>query len=1010
MSISNLSINRPVTILMIVLAIVFVGLIALNALNVALFPDVDFPIAFVQVSYPGVDPAEMENIVTRPLEDEIATVSNLDEMTSYSVEGFSQIVVQFEWGSDIDVGAADLREKVDIARKRLPRDIEQIIVQKVNMDSMPVMTLAVAGGDDPVSLRSFVDDDVRHYIESSYGVANVNLSGGLEREIQIDVDLFKLTEYNLSINDINQALSSDNMNLPVGDVEEGQFKYLVRAESEVESVKELEEITVTQIGNSIIKLGDVASVNDTHADIDSFSRFNLSDSVNISIQAETGANPVNISDEIHKLVQTLRDRFPEYQFEVGQDNSEFIRDSINMVSTNALAGAILASIVLFLFLKNLRSTIIIAIAIPISIVATFSMIYLREGMTLNLMTLGGLALGIGMILDNSVVVLENVYRHFFDNNDKSKKENASIGANEVALPVLASTLTTIAVFAPLGFVPGIVGEIFLNMALTIVFSLVSSYFAAFTVIPALASKILQVNRNKKDDGFIFRYVKKYYSILLSYIISSKLRLSFYFFAIIILFFLSLTMFPPTEFFPDLDQGEFEIGLEFASGTKIKDVDKTVTRYENILLNREEVEKVITNVNLGEATLRVTLIPVEERDITVNEMMNYMRTETAHLPNILYANYSEPEMGPPTGGKPIQIDVYGQEYEKIEHYCQEIGEILSKIEGIEDLDDGVKRGRPEVRLRFDRDKIQDLGLSFGEVSSALRTYVFGNIAGKYKEDNLEYDIRVKLEDYFVDSISKIQNLRMYLKGKTVVLSEVAEVELDYGYTTIQREDKRRVLSVGADIYGRPMGMIVADIQEALSDYQMQEGYEFKLGGDEEERQEAFGDLFLALIAAIVLVYMIMASQFESLAEPFIIMFTIPLSVIGVVLALKVSGFSFSVTAIIGLIMLAGIVVNNGILLIDYINNQRRRENKNLYDAVMIAGKIRIRPIIMTTMTTILGMSPLALGIGAGADFFQPLAITVIGGLFFSSFFTLTFIPVTYVLFDLSKGFIIKLIKN
>lgn len=999
MSLPELSIKKPITILMIVVALFFIGYLSLNALNIDLFPNIDFPVAFIQAVYPGVDPAEMENIVTIPIEDEISTVSNIDKIDSYSVEGFSQIVVQFKWGQDIDFGAIDLREKTDIAKRELPRDIENVTVSKFDINSQPVMSISVSGGTNLVDLRTIVDEEVKPAIERVEGVGAAEVSGGLEREIHVNVNPDLLEELGIPIGDIVKALSSDNMNVPSGDLTDGQFKYLIRTEGEVEDVREIGNIPVKQIGPAIIKISDVAQVVDTYKDITSIGRMNGKPSVNISIKKESGANPVEVSDGVQAALKDLKkNRFKDLEFAIGRDGSDFIRDSINMVKSNALTGALLATIVLFLFLKNFRSTIIIAIAIPVSIIATFSMMYLKEGMTLNLMTLGGLALGIGMLLDNSIVVLENVYRHFVENPNKDNEVNSKEGSEEVSMPVLASTLTTIAVFAPIGFVPDVVGEIFFNLSLSIVFALISSYFVAFTVIPALSARFLKVGSNEKESKEpLFGKIKEIYSKFLYWIISSKKRLGIYFVSVIACFFISILLFPPSEFFPKMDRGMFTIDVKLAEGTTIEKVDKVCKSIEKQLGEIKEVQKVVTSISLGSANFLITMSPVDERNITTEYAMNVMREKVKEIPNIKEISFSEPKMGP-GGGKPIQINVYGEEFDKIEFYCKEIYNKIKDVDGLKDLTDGVNRGRPEVKIHINRDKIRDLGFNLSEIAMAVRTSVYGSIASKFKEFNKEFDIRVKLEDKYTDSVKKLQNLRIFHKGKVFVLSDVADLDLSYGYTSIERKDKRRKLTVESDLSGRPMGAIIKEIMPKLKEINFEPGYSAEFGGDEEDRKKAFINLGIALIAAIFLVYMIMASQFESLVEPFIIMFTIPLSVIGVVLFLNIFNFSFSVTAIIGIIMLAGIVVNNGILLVDYINLLRKSGTGSMNDAIISAGLIRIRPIFMTASTTILGMLPLALGIGAGSDFYQPLAITVVGGLVFSTFLTLTFIPVTYIIVE------------
>jgi len=1011
MSLPEFSIKKPVTILMLVVALFLVGYLSLTSLSIDLFPDIDIPIALVQAVYPGVNPSEMENLVTIPIEDEISTVSNVDTIDSYSLEGITQIVVRLNWGEDLDFAAVDLREKVDIAKRELPSDIENIIVSKVDIDSMPIMSVSISGGKNLIDLRTIVDEEIKPAFERIDGVGSADVNGGLEREIHIDVNPDILEELGLTLNDVVNAIRTDNLNVPAGNIEEGQFKYLIKTEGEVGDVRELSNIPVKKLGPAIIKIADVAEVVDTYKEVTSIGRMNGRPAVNISLKKESGANPVDVSDRVQELIKELKaDRYKHFEFSIGRDSSEFIRDSIKMVETNALLGGLFAVFVLFLFLKNIRSTGIIAIAIPVSIIATFTMMYLKEGMTLNLMTLGGLTLGIGMLLDNSIVVLENIFRHFHENREKDRKANSKDGAEEVAMPVLASTLTTIAVFAPIGFVPEMVGEVFFNLSLTIVFALVSSYFVAFTVIPTMASRFLKVSKNEgKRKEPIFGRIRAVYRTFLYFIISSKKRRVFYFSAVIALFILSIFMFPPTEFFPSMDQAMFQIDASFAEGTKIEVVDEVAKVIEGQLAEYDAVEKVVSDLSLANVNFLVSLVPVEERELSTEDMMNIMRERTKELVNVKEISFSEAQMGP-MSGKPIQIEVSGEEFGKIEDYCLQIYDRIKDVEGLEDLSDGVNEGRPEIKIHFYRDKIRDLGFTLSQVASLVRTAVYGNVAGVFKEFNKEFDIRVKLEDDFTDSVDKIRNLRLFDKGKMFVLSDVADVELSYGYTTITRKDKRRTLTVESNLTGRPMGLVIEDINERLKDLEMEPGYSYEFGGDEQDRREAFANLGLALIAAILLVYMIMASQFESLVEPFIIMFTIPLSIIGVVLFLNIFNFPFSVIVIVGMIMLAGIVVNNGILLVDYINMLRNKGTSSENDAIVEAGTIRLRPILMTASTTSLGMLPLAFGIGSGADFFQPLAITVIGGLLFSTFFTLTFIPVTYTIVEGVSEYLVELFKR
>ncbi len=687
---------------------------------------------------------------------------------------------------------------------------------------------------------------------------------------------------------------------------------------------------------------------------------------------------------------------------IAKDGSDFIRDSIQMVIDNASTGAVLSVIVIFLFLWNVRSTIIIGVTIPMAVIITFAFMYLRKGMTLNLMTLGGLALGIGMMVDNAIVVLENIYRRMRFEGDEKRAEISITGTEQVTLAIFASTLTTVAVFLPIGFVPGVVGEIFNNMSLAIVFSLIASYLTAITVVPLLSARILRTSVEGRE--YIMDVFRNLYRAFLGFLLRSAWRRWTWFLLMVGLFIGSFSFFPPMEFFPKMDRGTFILKFEMPEGTSIETTDAFAQRIEEIVRRYPEVERYQSNTKMAEGNVTITLVPREKRKNTTNQFVQMIRQEVARLPGYVDLTFSEPGLGPPDAGKPVQIEVTGDDFDVVASICLDITERVKSVRGLKDINSGVKSGRPEVRVEFDREKLRDLGIDLAGAAGMLRSFIYGTIAGKYKERNEEFDVRVEAMERYKDQVGKLEHLDMALDDKVVVnLAQIARFRESRGYSKIERKNLKRQLKVTADIENRPLQAVILDIQKLLKDVQVPSGYEINFGGEEEERAEAFGNLNWALLASIILVYMIMASQFESLSQAFIIMFTIPLSIIGVILALNVYGFAFSITAMIGIIMLAGIVVNNGIILIDYIN-QGRAEGMEKVDAAIESGAIRLRPVLMTTGTTIIGMFPLSLGIGAGSDFYQPLAITVIGGLTISTILTLTYVPVVYVMVDnLVEGF-------
>ncbi|HOY67112.1 MAG TPA: efflux RND transporter permease subunit [Candidatus Ozemobacteraceae bacterium] len=998
MDLPRFSVERPITVSMVMVCAMLLGLGALYGLSVDLFPNIDFPLAFIETPYPGVDPAEMENIVTRKIEEEVNTVENIKRVTSYSFEGYSWIMIEFNWGTDIDLAAVDLREKVDIAKRKLPRDIEQVTVAKLDINAQAVLNVSMGGEFDLKTLRRIADKEVKPAFERVPGVANVEVFGGLEREIRVKVNPDRLKAFRLTINDVIGAVTRDNQNTPVGNITEGNFKYLVRSEGEVRTPRDLGGIVVKNVDGRPVYLSEIARVEDGYKEIESISRLNGKPAVTLSLKKEAGANPVEISDAVKKLLPKLEEQYKnKIKLSIGNDSSEFIRDSIQMVKDNATTGAVLAIIVLFLFLKNVRSTFIIGIGIPLAVVSTFAMMMLKKGMTLNLMTLGGLALGIGMIVDNSVVVLENIYRLLVERGEKDRKEIAIEGANEMYLAILASTLTTVVVFVPIAFVPGVVGEIFANMSATIVYSLLASLVVAITVVPLLCAYGLKIGKKPREP--LMDLLKRFYAALLGWILARAWRRWAYFFLMFFVFWKSFAFMPPLEFFPKMDRGTFVLHFEAPEGTSVEKIDGIAKAMEDKLRPVPEIEKLITNLKLGEGDITVVLLPKEKRTRTTNDVVRELRPVIAGIPGPRTFAFNEPKMGGPEGGKAVQIEVSGDEFRVVEALCLEIAEKIKGVPGLKDLDSGVKAGRPEIKVEFDRTRLGDLKLDLGTVAGMVRSYVYGTIAGQYKEDNEEYDIRVEAADDVKNRIDAFRRLEVNVDESTSInLAQVATVYEGRGYTRIERKNLKRIVKVQADIENRPLQAVIQDVAKILKEVKLPPGCEISFGGDEEERVEAFRNLGIALFASVLLVYMIMASQFESLAYPFIIMFTIPLSIIGVILFLNLYGFAFSITAMIGVIMLAGIAVNNGIILIDNIIERRKAHEISREQAALESGIVRIRPILMTVLTTILGMLPLSFGIGAGADFYQPLAITVIGGFLVSTVLTLTYVPVVYCIVD------------
>jgi len=972
---------------MLMLGMALIGFGAFLTFNVALFPNIDIPVAFVQAPYPGVDPAEIETIVTKKLEDEINSVENIDKIESYSAEGYSQTVINFKFGTDLDLAAVDLRAKVDQAKRNLPRDMEQVTVSKVDINAFPVLNIALGGNYDLVELRRIADREIKPAFQQISGVANVEVKGGLQREIRVKISPERMLAYELTIDDVITAVNKDNQNTPLGNINEGSFKYLLRSEGQVKNPQQLGTIIIKEINRRPIYLSEIATIDDQYKEIESTSRINGQPSVTLEIKKTADANPVLISDAAQNLIPKLVEKYKgRLTITVGNDQTGFIRDTIQMVKDNALIGGMLAIIVLFIFLQNYRSTIIIGTSIPLAIVSTFGFLSFHEDISLNLMTLGGLALGIGMMVDNAIVVMENIYRFYAENPQGDRIELATKASEEVFMPVLASTATTVAVFLPIGFVPAVVGEIFFNMSLAIIYSLLASLLVAITFLPMLCSRFLVLDglfietiivrmyralvqwAQKHPlksvtafislfslpalgfyfglnnpavirllektplaghsfnpgfdsllasaaiiltilllplliaalfkafnfltakilfpiiDGLIMNVLRRIYlQVLKSLLKHWYLRLA-YCLAILAVFLLAIFNQPAMSFFPDMDRGEMTIEFETPEGTSVEKTDEITKQIETALLQIPEISKVITNSAVGKGTLAVKLTPKSERTKATKDIIDMVRPQVDIIPGIRTIDYKEPKMGKPSRGKSIQIEIMGDDFEVIEEICLQVYERIKDIPGLKDLENGIKTGRPEFRLVFDREKIRDMGLSLVKIAEMARSHVYGTLAGKYRENNDEFDIRVEAADLAKDKIAKLKDLEISLeKGKFIKLGQVAKFMPATGYSVIERKNIARRLIVQANPDERPIGAITNDINEKIKDIKMPPGYVINFGGENEEMVKAFQYLAVALLASVLLVYMIMASQFESLLYPFLIMFTIPLSYIGVVTA-------------------------------------------------------------------------------------------------------------------------------
>lgn len=1009
MNLSKFSVRRPVTTLMIILIIILLGFVSFTNIQTDLFPSMNLPIAAVSIRYPGASPEEVENIVTKNIENSLVTVSNVEEISSTSSEGSALIIVEFNQGTDMDGAMLEMNESLDLVMSYLPDDVSNPLIIQFDPNMLPIMSYSITmDGQDMWETTNWVDDIFSTRIESVDGVASVNVSGGIIKEIQITPDMEKMTELGITSQMLSQILMANNINLPGGSVSEDSIDYSVRTLGSITSIEEINDVTFVSPTMLIpVKLSDFATVDFVNTNTKSYNKVNGVDALTISIQKQSGYNTTEVAHRVEDEIADILDDYPNVTVTTIFDQSDYIDQMVGNVSLSALIGAILAVLILYIFLKDIRPTFIVGIAIPISVVATFVLLYFSN-ITLNVVSMGGLALGIGMFVDNSIVVLENIYR--LRSEGMSKKQAAIIGSKNITGAIVASTLTTISVFIPVIFLQGMTADIFKDMALTIAFSLSTSLFIALTFVPMLSSKIL-----KKDASTHHKFLdrmKKAYTRVLTW--SLKRR------AVVLL--LALLMFSGsvygvldmgTEYFPATDEGQISINVIMEKGTSYANTVDEVQIIEQALKNYDDID--IINASVGgssffmsfgsssfdSGSITINLVSSEDRDKTTLEFADMLREDLQSLSQaeILVDVVEQNGMAMMTGSG-VSVEILGSDLQVLEMIANDIRDQALTIEGVLDAETSLEKGSPELVVLPDNTKVAMSGLTTYQIAQQVSTIIQGSRLSSVIIDNEDITLRLmNPEEITKETIGDIEFTTPY--GTTVALKDLAEIKEQVGYTSISRKSQTRLLTVSTTIEeGYDTGTIGDEMNAIIDDYEIPEGYQVNLSGEAEETASAFKDLLFAMIIGVVLVYMIMAAQFESLKHPFIILFAVPLAFTGAFLALLVVGSPLSVPAFLGMIMLTGIVVNNGIILVDYIN-RLRRDGNSVKNAILIAGPIRLRPILMTSTTTILALVPLSLGIAEGTEMLIPLAVTVIGGLLFSTALTLIIIPVLYSLFNKDK---------
>ena len=1028
MNLFKLSVERPVTIIMITLAVVIIGAISLFNLPIDLLPEIELPIAVVTTSYEGVGPTEIEELITKPLESSLSTVSNIKQVSSISSEGNAIVIAEFTQGTDMEFASLEMREKIDLVKGILPADAKNPTVIKIDPNATPIMQLSVTTsgeGDDLLLLQEIGEDTIKPRLERLKGVASVSITGGYENQVEVVLNEEKLKGYGLTHNTIAQLLRAENLNLPAGEVKKGTNSITVRTEGEIASLDEFKDMPIPLASGGVIYLKDISDVYIANKEVMSISRLDGKQSVNVSIQKQSGTNTVTVARDINKELEKLKTELTGTNISTVMDQSIYIEDAIKNVALSALLGGILAVLILYIFLKNIRTTFIIAVSIPISIIFTFILIYFN-GITLNLMTLGGLALGVGMLVDNSIVVLENIYR--FRQLGMSRKDAAIEGAREVGLAITASTLTTVAVFLPIAFVEGITSVIFKEFALTVTMALGASLLVSLTVVPMLSSKLIKIEDTEecirvKRSGILgifdriyvasdraFEKTESGYKRALSWSLEKRGKTVL---IALLVFLVSIALTPTLglEFFPSSDQGMLTVKIDLPPGAGLEKTNEVVTQVEEQLKDITEVKDIFSSIGssggpmsfssggTNSGSIQVNLKDLSERKASDVQIADRVRNLTKDIPGAqVSVEVASSMVGGLGGGNPIDVKIKGDDLATLEKIGLDIEKLVSEVNGSREVKSSLREGIPELEINIDRPVAARYGLNASQIASAVRNSLSGQVATRYSVDGTEIDVLVKGDSIYKESISNPKQTTITSPtGINVPLSQVAELLVTKGPVSINREEQVRTINVTGDISGRDVGSVNTDIEAKLNGYEMPKGYSYELGGENEQAIEAFKNLALALVLAIVLVYMVLASQFESLLYPFIIMLTVPLAIGGGILGLIFTGRNLSAIAFIGFIMLAGIVVNNAIVLVDYINT-RRRNGEERDQAILNAGPIRLRPILMTTLTTVLGLIPLALGIGDGGEIQAPMATVVVSGLILSTLLTLLFIPVMYTVLD------------
>lgn len=1019
MPLTETSIKRPIATTMVYMIVVVLGITGFRFLPVDLLPPIEFPRLTVAIDYDNVGPEEMETIITERVENALAGVANVEEITSQSEEGESRVTLNFAQGINLDEASNDVRAALDRIRDDLPEEADPPRLWKFDPNDFPVVIIGARSTLDLDELTLILEEDISKRFEQIPGVGTIDVWGGVNREIRVNLQRDRLMASGLTATDVQNALASENNNSPGGNVRQGLTDLYVRSLGEFTSVNQVAETVITQVEGRPIRVRDVAVVEDGFEDIGRVVRINDLPMIRMAIRKQTGANTVAVSEQVREEINRINGENNNVELLVVSDQSDFIQNSIDNVQQSAVWGALFAIVILYLFLRNGSTTFIISLAIPVSIIATFALLYF-SGLTLNQMSFGGLALGVGLIVDNAIVVLENIVR--IRGKGKSLAESALVGTKEVGGAVVASTLTTSVIFLPVVFMQTLTGTMFQQLALVVVFALMCSLLVALTLVPMLASKFMTVKPDseipEQNKGRIRRFlehIENRYSNFLEKAIANKYAVFGITLILIAASILGVRALS-TELAPQTEADEISIDFDLADGMNIAIadlyVDELVEKVKAVA-PMDQVEYMTTEIRGGEAEVELKLVSADKRTMNTYDLADQIRQDLeGSIPGGMFNIRAQSGLWilrrifGSGGDEAVQLQLRGYDLEQAADIAEDMRLRMERIPEIRGIRSDREDAQPEQSIVFNRERIAELGLSTREVAQAIQANVGGVLAGQYRERGDEFPIRVRLQEQDRLSTLDLDNISVRTpEGITIPVSSLIEKQMARGPESIRKINGQRVTYITADLEGGvSLGEAVEKIQAVLSDYQLPAGFTLVFGGEYEEQQEAQTDFMVSIIMAIILIYMVMAAQFERFLDPVIVMCSVPLSIVGVVPMMLLTGTTINMQSIMGFIMLIGIVVNNAIVLVDYINLMRREKNMSVYDAVVESGRLRLRPILMTTLTTVLGLLPLSFGFGAGGEIQAALARVVVGGLIASTMITLVLIPVVYITADKIKVYV------